>query len=89
MGNILLQALRTRETGMRKPVRCKLEPINITASQSMALAAGERVEFEMIATVSVKFCSTKRDFEYAKAKRNQNAEPSNVRGRAFSFGKNA
>ena len=66
MGSILLQALRTRETGMRKPVRCKLEPINITASQSMALAAGERVEFEMIATVSVKFCSTKRDFEYAK-----------------------
>lgn len=69
MSSILLQALRTRETGNRKPgkpVRCKLEPVNITATQCSALELGERVEFDLSATVSVRFYSTKRDYEYAK-----------------------
>jgi len=67
MSSILLQALRTRETGNRKPVRCKLEPVNITASQFHALDINERVEFELSATVSVRFYAKRRgDFEYAK-----------------------
>jgi hypothetical protein len=66
MASILMQALSTRETGFLKPVRCKLEPINITATQACALELGERVEFEMSATISVKFSSTKREYEYAK-----------------------
>lgn len=66
MGSILLQALRTKETGIRKPVRCKLEPPNMTATQMTALDYGEKVQFEMSATVSVQFWSTKRDYKYAE-----------------------
>lgn len=65
MSSLLWQALRSSETGNRKPVTCKLNTAHLKAIDA-AVDQDVRVEFRLSATLSVDFWSTKRDYKYAE-----------------------